>query len=187
MQLYVATVLNEGKIVDSSFKIHIPVLMPKINAGINTTSYTTKNERLITKGVVSSSNITGRNYIEATTITDYASRFEGINVFEMERSDGATEVETTDTGEAANASADFRASDTYTPIPITCYYSGAAHISHVHRILQPMKFYKMKLTNVNNIDIEKGTQCIVTRIGSQFYILRFIGVIPQDTADYDYE
>lgn len=187
MQLYVGTVLSEGKIIDPTFKIHIPVLMPNITAGTNTTTYQTKNERLLSKGVVSSNSVVGRNYIEATTVTDYNSRFDGANVFEMERSDGVTEVETSNVAEASNAAADFRATDSYTPVPIACYYTGANHVSHVHRILKPMKFYKMKITNINNIDITEGTQCLVTKIGSQFYILRFIGVIPQDTEDYDYE
>lgn len=187
MQLYLGTVIGEGKIIDPEFKIHIPTLMPNISAGDATTEYTAKSDRIVNKSVVSSSAVTGRNYILATAVTDYASRMEGVNVFEMERVDGTTEVETTNIAEATNAAADFRATDTYTPVPLACLVSGAPHPNHVHRILQPMKFYQMKLTNVNNIDITEGTLCLVGRIGSSFFITRFVGVIPQDIEDYDYE
>lgn len=187
MQVYLGTVLNEGKIIESVFKVHVPVLMPNIPANTNTTKYTIKNDRLLTKSVVSNSTLITRNYIEATTITDYNSRIDGANVFEMERADGVTGVETGNVAESTNASADFKATDTYSPVPIACYVTGAPHANHVHRILGAFKFYKMKITNINNIDITVGTKCLVVKIGSKFFITRFMGVIPQDKEDYDYE
>lgn len=184
MQLFIGSVLNDGKIIDKKFKIHIPVLMPKITAGTGTTNITIKNDRLLSKGVVSSGSLTIRNYIEAETMTDYMSRFDDANVFEMERVDGATEVETTNTAEGTLAKQDYRAADTYVPVPMMCYATGASHTPHVHRILGSMKFYKMKITNLNNIDIKSGDKCLVMKIGSKFYITKFIGKIPQDSADY---
>ena len=65
-------------------------------------------------------------------------------------------------------------------------YNGSPHMNHVHRILQGMKFYAMKLTNMNNIDITKGTECLVYLNGNKGYILEFIGVLNQTTDDYDY-
>ena len=184
MQLFIGSVLNDGKIIDKKFKIHIPVLMPKITAGTGTVSTNIKVDRLLNKSVVNSSSVVGRNYVEAETMTGYMSRFDNANVFQMEKVDGVTEVETTNMAEKTIAMQDYRVADIYTPVPMTCYSTGAAHVPHVHRILGSMKFYKMKITNINNIDIKSGDKCLVMRIGSKFYITKFIGKIPQDRADY---
>lgn len=184
MQLFIGSVLNDGKIIDKKFKIHIPVLMPKITAGTNTVSTNIKVDRLLNKSAINSSSVVGRNYIEAETMTDYMSRLDNANVFQMERVDGATEVDTTNTAEKSLAMQDYRAADTYIPVPMNCLISGAPHVPHVHRILGSMKFYKMKITNLNNIDIKSGDKCLVMMIGSKFYITKFIGKIPQDSADY---
>ena len=47
-----------------------------------------------------------------------------------------------------------------------------------------LTIYKMKITNLNNIKIKNGDKCLVMRIGSKFYITKFIGKIAQDPDDY---
>ena len=183
--LYLAKVLNSGKIIDKEFKITIPVLMPNIKAADSTETTSLKTERILSKSALTGDNITTQNYIIAKTVTDYASRIDDANVFSMERVDGVTEVETTNPSEKQLAAADYKAADVYTPVPMMCYVTGSPIMNHVHRILAPMKFYKMKITNVNNIDIKKGDSCVVSKIGNKFFILKFIDKVPQDKKDFN--
>jgi hypothetical protein len=183
--LYKGRVLNSGKIIDKSFKVYIPQLCAGLKETDQVFSENLKTDRILSKSYVSST-IKYTSYIEAKNLSDYPTSMSGLNVFEMERADGVTMIETTNASEGSNVNADWNAPDAYTPVPIACLVSGAPHPPHVHRILQGMKFYSMKMTNMNNIDIKKGTECFVLLNGNEAYIVRFIGVHTQSKEDYDY-
>ena len=183
--LYKAIVLNDGKIIDKKFKVYIPQICPNLKESDQIFSETLKTDRIISKSLVNQT-IKYTSYVEAINLTDYPTSMKGVNVFEMERADAVTLVETTNTGESANVLDDWKAPNAYTPMPINCLVTGAPHMPHVHRILDGMKFYSMTLTNMNNIDIKKGDECLVTINGNEVYIVSFVGVQPQSKSDYDY-
>lgn len=184
--IYKGIILNEGKIIQKKFNVYIPQIMVGLEQTETVTITNLKTERILNPSSLPSTSIKKQSFIECENVSEYPTSMTGVNVFDMERADGVTTLETTNTGEAGNASADWSVSDTFTPIPISCMYNGSPHVNHVHRILQGMKFYAMKLTNMNNIDITKGTECLVYLNGNKGYILEFIGVLSQTTDDYDY-
>lgn len=183
--LYRGRVLNDGKIIDKTFKVYIPQICPDLAESDQIYSEGLKNDRIISKSTIDSS-LSYRGYVVAENLSDYPTSMKGVNVFTMERADGVTTMETTNTGEASNAAADWSTADSFIPVPMSCLYNGAPHMNHVHRILQGMKFYAMTMTNMNNIDIKVGDECFVWLNGNEAYIIRFIGVQPQSKDDYDY-
>lgn len=186
---YYGIIAESGKVTDNTFKIYIPALMPKLkNNGATSETIKIDTDRVINKKIINSNKVSVNNFIIAESAHYFNTSFKGVNVFEMDKIDLATEIETTNTGEASNVATDPEQEDVYSPqtLMMAPPSNGGGPViipPHVHRALQPMMLYNMNMRNVNNKTVESGDSCLVLRVGDSFYVTYIFNKIEQNAEE----